>query len=360
MAVMVHLQVFALIVTALLVLALARRTTTRLWLILVGAFFFVAVINEFHMWFQFTHDCWLVLLVVDVVVAGLCFATPFASRWSAGIWGIVGGFCALVSPIGGFTWGMLTLGTGIHQRGWSRLAITLTCAGLVLAPWAIRNYLVFGRLIPVKSNAAYELYQSQCLTPDGLLLPRAFGQHPYVSAGRERQEYKKVGEIEFLDKKRAQFWEAVQKDPEDFLDRVAWRFLGATLWYVPFDRAHETRRPWTTWTTRAIHPLPFLALLGLAYSAFWVRLQPAQWMTMGVYVVYLAPYIAISYYTRYAVPLVAVKVLLVVWAFDRLLWLLPSWRRPEEFEVVVDEPATEVAEAIVSTSLAEGVQRRIS
>ena len=59
-----------------------------------------------------------------------------------------------------------------------------------MAPWTIRNLIVFGRLIPVKSNAAYELYQSQCLQPDGLLQARAFSTHPYSYAGPERQEYK--------------------------------------------------------------------------------------------------------------------------------------------------------------------------
>lgn len=344
MAVMVHLQLFALIASGILILCLARTTTTRLWMWVAALMFFIAAIDDFHMWFQFTHDCWLVLLALDIVVAGAAFFSPLASRKSAAIWGAVGGFCGLMSPISGFSWGVVTLATGIPKRAWTRLGVAIACAGIVLAPWAIRNYLVFGRLIPVKSNAAYELYQSQVLTPDGLLLPRAFGQHPYVTAGRERQEYKKLGEIEFLDKKRARFWEAVQKDPEDFLDRVAWRFLGATLWYVPFDRAHETRRPVQTWLMRAIHPLPFLALLALGYSAFWTRLQPAQWVVIGVYLAYLAPYIAISYYTRYAVPLLAVKVLLVAWGVDRLLWLLPSWRREAVFEVVdtIDDDAVEV------------------
>jgi hypothetical protein len=34
------------------------------------------------------------------------------------------------------------------------------------------------------------------------------------------------------------------------------------------------------------------------------------------------PYIGVTYYERYAVPLLAVKVLLVIWAADRLLCLL--------------------------------------
>jgi hypothetical protein len=42
----------------------------------------------------------------------------------------------------------------------------------------------------------------------------------------------------------------------------------------------------------------------------------------------LLPYIVASYYERYAVPLLTVKVLLVVWAVDRLLSLGRARRIP--------------------------------
>jgi hypothetical protein len=44
---------------------------------------------------------------------------------------------------------------------------------------------------------------------------------------------------------------------------------------------------------------------------------------IGVYVLYLLPYIGVSYYERYAVPLLGVKVLLVVWGADRCRCLGP-------------------------------------
>ena len=58
----------------------------------------------------------------------------------------------------------------------------------------------------------------------------------------------------------------------------------------------------------------------------------AQWGVIGVYLLFVLPYAAISYYERYATPLIGVKVLLVLWATDRLLglvWLgvpLKQWR----------------------------------
>src|SRR5262249_44536461 len=146
----------------------------------------------------------------------------------AAAWGVLGGLCALVNPIVGFAWGVLSLALAAQARSWRRLAVATLAAAMVLAPWTVRNYLVFGRVIPVKSNLAFELYQSQCLQPDGLL--QNFAGHPNAEPGRERKEYKALGEVAYLDRKRQQFWESVRADPMEFVDRVTCRFLGVTLW----------------------------------------------------------------------------------------------------------------------------------
>jgi hypothetical protein len=210
---------------------------------------------------------------------------------------------------------------------------------LTLLPWTIRNYQVFSRIIPVKSNLSYELYQSQCLQPDGLIQSTTFAGHPYSSAGRERQEYRFLGEIEFIERRKDRFWDAVQDDPADFLDRAAQRFLGATLWYTPFQRLEAAKRPWVLWVNRVIHPLPFLGMVVLLFTAIVQRLHPAQWLVIGVYALYLSPYIGASYYERYALPLLGAKVLLVIWAADRLLALWPRRERTASNQPEVSLPA---------------------
>ena len=107
------------------------------------------------------------------------------------------------------------------------------------------------------------------------------------------------------------------------MKRLGERFLGATLWYVPFYRDEAMKHPWPTWLNRFIHPLPFLAVLILLITAARQPLQDVQWIVIGLYLLYLLPYIIISYYDRYAMPLVGAKVVLVVWGIERL----QSWRR---------------------------------
>jgi hypothetical protein len=324
-AVVICLNALVLTMTGLLIVALARQTTSRVGTGAAVLVFVVALLYQFEHCFQRTHDAWLVLLSLDLLLAGLCWSRPLArrpGRFSAlvyALWGLLCGLGALVSPVVGLTWAALSLVTGVRERAWFGLAVTALAAGLTLAPWTLRNYLTFGRLIPMKSNLALELYQTQCLQADGIL--QSFKGHPGDAGSPERREYRALGETAYMDRKWDQFRQAVRKDPLDFLDRVASRALCATLWYVPFNRPLEARQPWLLWFKRVLHPLPFLALLVLAGTAAARPLHRLQWIAIGIYGFQLLPYVAASYYERYTVPLLAVKVLLVIWAVDRLLCL---------------------------------------
>lgn len=323
MAIVIFLQINALIATGVLVLLVTLKTTQRMGVLAAVALFLVAVIGDFRLWFQFTHDTWCVLLAMDILIAWLAFGNPLGRWYTAVLWGGFGGLCAMINPIVAMLWGVASLALMVRERAWCQFGIAVLLAAIVLTPWTIRNYLVFGRLIPVKSNAAYELWQSQCRQKDGLL--RNFDGHPYVGPGPERREYRAVGEMAFVDKRRELFWQSFWHDPLDYADRVACRFLGATLWYVPFNLTDETRRPVMVWLSRAWHPLPFLALLVLGFSSIFQRLSWLQWLVMALYVLYLMPYVAVSYYERYGAPLLCIKMLLILWAGDRLLCLWPWW-----------------------------------
>jgi hypothetical protein len=330
----VILQMAVLCGTGFLVLAVVRRTTTRIATVLAGALFFLAICFHFSQWFQVAQDCWLMLLMFSLLIAGICWLWPMNHWPRAAAWGACGGLSALVNPSIGFAWGVVTLAGGLRGPHRRYGVVALVVAGLVVAPWTIRNYLVFGRLIPIKSNAAYEMYQSQCLQPGGLLQGGVFQAHPSHPQSAERQEYKRLGEATYLDRKSEQFWRAVQADPLDFIDRLSNRFLAATVWYAPFYPGSEIGKPLIFWARRIAYPLPFLAMLFLLWSANREQLAWPQWAVIGVYLLYLLPYIVASYYERYTAPLVGVKVLLLVWAADRLLAMWPLTPAGNERECI--------------------------
>lgn len=319
------LQVATLIGTGLLVLTLAGQTTGRVGL--AAALFLAAVVYQFRLCFQVTHDCWLVLLAVDLLIVGIVWGRPLRSCLAAVGWGGFGGLCALTSPVTGLTWGVLSLTQGLGRSQRAPLAVAALAAGLTITPWVARNYYVFDRLIPVKSNLAFELYQSQCLEPAGVLRFSTGLAHPYHTISPEHQKYKQLGEMAYLDGKRDLFWQAVRSDPLSFAGRVANRFLAATLVYTPFNPEQEAERPLLTWLSRSAHPLPFLAVLVLLFTARRHPWAPAQGFAVIVYLVYLLPYVVVSYYERYLFPLLTVQVLLVVWAVDRAIQFWDT-RRP--------------------------------
>jgi hypothetical protein len=316
--VVVVLQDLTLIVTALLVLAADRQVAGPRRPYVAAVVFLAALFLDFRLCFQFTHDSWLVLLALDLLIVGFSWWRPLDTWKRACGWGLCGGMGALINPILAPVWGICCLGSALRDRSWARFCLALCCGLLTLAPWMIRNYWVFGRLIPIKSNLAHELYQSQCLQPDGLIQRSTFREYVGRAHSAEARQYDALGEMVFLDRKGAQFRQAVAADPMDFLNRVSDRFLGTTLWYVPFDRAQAQQRPWLLWLHRLAYALPFVSLLILLASATRMRLHTIEWLVIGVYGTYLIPYIGISYYERYAFPLLVVKVLLVTWGLERL------------------------------------------
>ncbi len=114
MAVTIFLQVYTLIATGLIVVALAeqsefgkRRGVSPPVLALI--IYVAVVLWNFNLCFQITRDSWLVMLSLDIIIAGLCWWRPLSSKKRAALWGLAGGCIAMVNPIAGLTWGTLTL-----------------------------------------------------------------------------------------------------------------------------------------------------------------------------------------------------------------------------------------------------------
>ena len=314
------LEDLTLIATGILIVVLSRRTTGGVWL--ATAAFVGALCYYFRHSFQFMHDHWVVLGALNVLIAGLVFVRPLEKSWRvAAGWGVVGGLLALTSPAVGFIWGLFALASLRVKPGGSRPAVPVAVlvAGLTVSPWVIRNYHVFGRVIPVKSNLAYEFYQSQCLQESGVLHEGIWQTHPNHGGNASFREYAQLGEMAFMDRTWERFRDSFRANPSDFFSRVSNRFQEATLVYAPFDPREEYRRPWMTWYARLVYPLPFVCIIGLAVTALWRPLCREQWIVIGVYLAYVMPYVVISYYERYKFPVMGMEAILLVWGIHRFL-----------------------------------------
>lgn len=100
---------------------------------------------------------------------------------------------------------------------------------IVLAPWTIRNYLVLGRLIPVRDNFGLELW-----------LGNRPGMHGTVDYSgdfpdHDPSTYARLGEIAYMDAKSKEAKLFIAKNPKAFVDRCIHRLI--EFWYVPYSQS---------------------------------------------------------------------------------------------------------------------------
>lgn len=307
---MIVLQNISLITTFWIIFTLLGQVS-RPW---IAAVLGLQLVMQFRYAFQMTHDCGFLMLIMTGLIAGLCLGNPFGSTKRATLWGLFGGVASLSSPVIGFLWLLLS---GIKGFGrWYYLFLSVAIMTLVLTPWTVRNYLVFGKFIPVKSNLAYELYQTQCLQSRGILETSVFATHPWANNNQPRRDYVLLGETEFLRQKKDLFLEALHNNPLNYLKRVFERFLGVTLVYQPDNVFLEQRRPIELLASYLIYPIPFLAWCFMGIKLVRTGLSRTETVIFWAYPIYFLPYIAISYYSRYEFPAHPIKWILFIWFGD--------------------------------------------
>jgi hypothetical protein len=284
------------------------------------ALFLLSTWSVFTSSYQVTQDIWLIMLLVGVMVylADRLGASPFGPSTAAG-WGLLGGIATLSSPVLGSVWLALCVVLARSTRRFRPFIFSILVATTVVMPWIVRNAIVFGRFIPVKSNLPFELYQSNVLEPDGVLRNETLNKHPFRSAEPERRRYKELGEMAYLDDYRANALKAIRRDPMGYLDKVKNRFLAATILYPWFFEGEGKGR---VFVRSLIYPWPFLGLLAVVLSSAWTRNRLIV-IALVVYVAYLSPYVMVSYYRRYAVPLLGLQVMFLIWGLDviRAQWI---------------------------------------
>jgi len=321
--------------TVLLGCLIVVGVSRRLNLVYAGYFVLIAgAAADYFELFQRTHDVWLNMLVINLTWLGLNqFAWPPGRAWAASAWGFFGGLAALCGPVTGFAWAGATTASWLSCPGKPQasepmavrptmrrriLSVLLAAAAaiVVVTPWMVRNRIVLGKWIPIKSNAVYEIWQSQVLDDDGVLDTRSAWKHPWGFDGPQRERYQQVGELAFIEERWAPTVASIRDQPSELVRRIGNRFFAATIYYTPLMKKEEFMTGRMA-MIRAYFPLPFFALITIV----WLRRGPLTapiFSAVCLYVFALMPYIAISYYSRYAAPLVFMKMILILYAMQAI------------------------------------------
>lgn len=318
-----------LVLTGLLVVHESRRLR-RAWL--GYAVLTIALAANFYELFQITHDTWLVLLLLDLLWMGsVRLWTVPQGVVPVVLWGAFGGCAALCSPVVGGVWAAVTFlrwfprwgrnrvenAEGQASRSCKPLVIAALCSILVITPWIVRCRVVMGQWIPIKSNGAFELWQSQCVDDDGVLDVNATVEHPWSRAGDERRRYLELGEIKFVAAKWPEYRASVAADPGGTVKRILRRFWASCVYFEAFS-LRDAGRVWPLRFVRAVYALPLLSVvivLALRKRPLDRQVIAAMW----VYGFYLMPYVLVSYSNRYVAPLVGIRMLLVVYGIDTVV-----------------------------------------
>lgn len=275
--------------TAVAIYALGRRTLGAqaglwaAWIWAVSPFFFRWSVS--WIW-DFAASA---LLLATVLILTLDVAQHGRRRdWMlcSGLWGIT----ALTNPallsVLPFTFIYATVRNHRDGRRWiAHSAISVLLFMAIISPWAIRNDLVFGHPVFLRSNFWFEFHLGNYHYSNGM---GYFGYHPGGNP-REFKRYAEMGEQSYIQQAKLDALEFVRQYPREFIDltfhRILWFWDGTPLQY----QSAEWWKSWEFW------PLSVTAWLGLFFML--IR-QPRGWF---LYLVCLLVY-PIPYYLIYVVP----------------------------------------------------------
>jgi len=177
--------------------------------------------------FEWVWDTALSALLAAVILwAALKLAESQRWRdWCA--YGLLWGFTLMTNPSLGSLLPFLLLWAAYRARRKLKFASVkpaLAAAGIAIlccAPWTVRNYIAFHRLIPLRSNFPLELY----IGNNENYATRQFVYPPRITKERELLRYLRIGETTFMDEEESKALAFMRAHPWIVLELTAKRFV---------------------------------------------------------------------------------------------------------------------------------------
>jgi 4-amino-4-deoxy-L-arabinose transferase-like glycosyltransferase len=225
---------------------------------------------------------------------------------------------ALVSLLAFFAWWIWyrRRQAGVNC-GWS-VAVALLVFFACIAPWIIRDYRVFGQLIPVRDNFGEELWMGNRDGGTGEWVP---GVHPSQNK-YELEQYIRLGEISYVAQKQRDAQAYIAARPVTFVRLTAGRIL--YFWFGP----------------RVFVPILYFvmsvpAFLGLGWMSRCRR--PESRLFLAILGVYPCVYYFTHVFARYRYPIEPEMVMLAVFA---VRYAISRLRHPGSIPPVTQYPAS--------------------
>ena len=167
----------------------------------------------------------------------------------------------------------------------------LAVTGVVVAPWLIRNYQVFGKFVFVRDNLPLEMHMANNDQFTGLWTRN---EHPGNDPVAMRR-FQEIGELRFMEEQQDQFRNFVRNHPVDFvrfsLQRAAYFWMGtpqsAIVGEYDLIIARHTA---------------FLMMAALAFAGLWLTIRRKKvggFLLACALIVYPLPYYLVNPFPRY-------------------------------------------------------------
>lgn len=268
------------------------------------AFFPAAIVMPFEWIWETSLSA---LLAAMILWATLALADSRRMR-DACAYGVLWGFSLLTNPSLGAALPFLLGWLAIHERKprerFARPAIALGIAVLCCVPWSIRNYVQFHRLIPLRSNFAFELW----IGNNEVFDDRSPDVNARVTRFEQSRLYGQLGETAFMQQKWNLATAFIETHKRRELQLTEWRFL--SFWLGSF-RPLQDFEIAETWL-QAVLILSALTAVGGAIGivVLWRRRNPSAFPAATFVVVVPLVYYITHASLRYRHPIDPIVLLL--------------------------------------------------
>ena len=190
-----------------------------------------------------------------------------------------------------------------------RYSLTLAMLALLITPWLVRNYVVFGRFVFIRDNLPLEMHMANNDQSEGLWTR---SEHPGNDPEAMRQ-FEQLGEIRFMDLKRQEVNQFIGEHP----GRFAWFTLQRVMYFwIGTPQADYV----AGYDLRLARHLAFLLPAIFAWAGLCLSLRdraPASFLLACFLIVYPLPYYLVNPFPRYKHAIEPEMILLAVYLFWR-------------------------------------------
>jgi hypothetical protein len=245
----------------------------------------------------------------ETCLSGLVLAVGFmatlrlgmASRLREWAWcGAIWSFAALLNPSILAPLPVLAVGAALQGRRWKGLAMMMGVSVLGVLPWTARNFVVFGRVVPIRSNFWPEVYFGN----------EGFSLHPTGNS----MLYQKEGELQFAADLKDRTLGFVRSNPREFVRLTQARIVA--FWALPSQQ----------------RPYPVALLLMAVGGIVQARRRGRRWAAFAsILVLYPLVYYLTYSFSRYRYPIEPIMYSLAAYFLCELLasgrWLGSAFAR---------------------------------